>query len=34
MGGVILFGVEEKKIKNKSVFTPVGVYDVNDFKKI
>lgn len=33
IGGVILFGIEEKKIKNKSVFVPVGVYDVNDLQK-
>lgn len=29
IGGLILFGVEEKKIKNKTVFVPVGVYDVS-----
>ena len=33
IGGVILFGVEEKKIKNRSIFTPTGVYDVNDLQK-
>lgn len=33
IGGVILFGIEEKKIKNKSTFIPVGVYDVNDLQK-
>ena len=33
IGGTILFGVEEKKIKNKSIFTPVGVYDVNALQK-
>ena len=33
MGGVILFGVEEKKIKNKTVFIPVGVYNANDLQK-
>ena len=33
MGGTILFGVEENKIKNKTVFIPVGVHDVNDLQK-
>ena len=33
MGGTILFGVEEKKIKNKTIFIPVGVYDANDLQK-
>ena len=33
MGGVILFGVEERKIKNKTTFIPVGVYDPNDLQK-
>lgn len=33
IGGVILFGVEEKKIKNRSIFTPTGVYDVDDLQK-
>ena len=33
IGGVILFGVEEKKTKNKTVFIPVGVYDTNDLQK-
>jgi ATP-dependent DNA helicase RecG len=33
MGGTILFGVEEKKIKNKTVFIPVGVHDVSDLQK-
>ena len=33
MGGVILFGVEEKKAKNKTLFIPVGVYDANDLQK-
>ena len=33
MGGVILFGVEEKKIKNKTTFIPTGVYDANDLQK-
>ncbi len=33
IGGVILFGIEEKRIKNKSIFIPVGVYDVNDLQK-
>ena len=33
IGGVIIFGVEEKKIKNRSIFTPTGVYDVNDLQK-
>ena len=32
-GGVILFGVEERKIKNKTTFIPVGVYDTNDLQK-
>lgn len=33
MGGVILFGVEEKKHKNKTTFEVVGVYDANDLQK-
>ena len=33
MGGVILFGIEEKKTKNKTEFIPVGVYDANDLQK-
>ncbi len=33
IGGTILFGVEEKKIKNKSIFIPVGVYDANALQK-
>lgn len=33
MGGTILFGVEENKTKNKTVFIPVGVYDVSDLQK-
>ena len=33
MGGTILFGVEETKIKNKTVFIPVGVYDVSDLQR-
>ena len=33
IGGTILFGVEEKKMKNKTVFIPVGVYDPNDLQK-
>ena len=33
MGGVLLFGIEERKIKNKTTFVPVGVYDVNDLQK-
>ena len=33
MGGVILFGVEEKKRKNKTTFIPVGVYDANNLQK-
>ena len=33
MGGVILFGVEEKKIKNKTTFIPTGVYDANELQK-
>ena len=32
-GGVILFGVEEVKHKNKTSFEIVGVYDVNDLQK-
>ena len=32
-GGVILFGVEEIKIKNKTIFKPVGVYDANGLQK-
>lgn len=32
-GGVILFGVEEIKIKNKTIFKPVGVYNANDLQK-
>jgi len=33
MGGIILFGVEEKKHKNKTTFEIVGVYDANDLQK-
>ena len=33
IGGVILFGVEERKEKNKTVFIPAGVYDANDLQK-
>ena len=33
MGGVILFGIEEKKRKNKTMFIPVGVHDANDLQK-
>jgi ATP-dependent DNA helicase RecG len=33
IGGVILFGVEEKKHKNKTTFEVVGVYDANDLQK-
>ena len=33
MGGVILFGVEEIKHKNKATFEVVGVYDANDLQK-
>ena len=33
MGGVILFGVEEKKRKNKTTFIQVGVYDANNLQK-
>lgn len=33
MGGVILFGVEEIKHKNKTTFEVVGVYDANDLQK-
>lgn len=33
LGGTILFGVEEKKTKSKTIFVPVGVYDVNDLQK-
>lgn len=33
IGGVILFGVEEKKTKSKTIFVPEGVYDVNDLQK-
>ena len=33
MGGVILFGVEEKKHKNNTTFEVVGVYDANDLQK-
>ena len=33
IGGVILFGVEEKKHKNKTIFEVVGVYDANDLQK-
>ena len=33
IGGTILFGVEEKKIKNRTVFVPVGVYDISDLQK-
>jgi ATP-dependent DNA helicase RecG len=34
IGGIILFGVEEKKHKNKTIFEIVGVYDANDLQKI
>ena len=34
MGGVILFGIEETKNKNKAIFEVVGVYDANDLQKI
>lgn len=33
IGGIILFGVEEKKHKNKTTFEIVGVYDANDLQK-
>ena len=33
IGGVILFGVTELKIKNKTTFIPVGVYNANDLQK-
>ena len=33
IGGVILFGIEEKKYKNKTTFEVVGVYDANDLQK-
>lgn len=33
IGGTILFGVEERKTKNKTVFVPVGVYDTNELQK-
>jgi len=33
MGGVILFGVEEIKRKNKTIFEAVGVYDANNLQK-
>ncbi len=33
MGGIILFGVEEIKHKNKTTFEVVGVYDANDLQK-
>ena len=33
IGGVILFGVEEKKYRNKTSFEVVGVYDANDLQK-
>lgn len=33
IGGVILFGVEESKNKNKTTFSTVGVYDANDLQK-
>lgn len=33
MGGVILFGVEEIKHKNKTTFEVVGVYNANDLQK-
>ena len=33
IGGVILFGIEEKAIENKTVFNPVGVYDINSLQK-
>ena len=33
MGGVILFGVEEKRIKNKTIFGIAGVYNANDLQK-
>lgn len=33
IGGVILFGVEEKKHKNKTTFEVVGIYDANDLQK-
>lgn len=33
IGGTILFGIEEKKVKNKTSFIPVGVYDVNELQK-
>ncbi len=33
IGGVILFGVEEIKHKNKATFEVVGVYDANDLQK-
>ena len=33
MGGIILFGIEEKKQKNETTFKVVGVYDANDLQK-
>ena len=33
MGGIILFGIEEKKHKNNTTFEIVGVYDANDLQK-
>lgn len=33
IGGYILFGVEERKYRNKTIFEIVGVYDANDLQK-
>ena len=33
LGGVILFGIEEIKCRNKTTFEIVGVYDANDLQK-
>lgn len=33
IGGTILFGIEENKTKNKTMFIPVGVYDTNELQK-
>ena len=33
IGGVILFGVQEVKVKNKTSFQITGVYDANDLQK-
>ena len=33
LGGIIIFGIEERKIKNKTIFEVCGVYDANDLQK-